>query len=97
MPHGCRQGESKQIRAQSSQAQAVSALGSEFLVSQRTSGNLACQGNHCYIFLFLEDRVDQFICFENHVEATPFDFFRTKISSLLMFRILRDFSGISSV
>lgn len=96
MPHECCQGESKQTRAQSSQGQAASALGSEFLISQRISGNLACQGSHCHISLFSDDRVDHFFCFENHEEATLI-FFQTKFSSILIFRILGEFSGISSV
>lgn len=70
MPHGCCQGESKQTRALSSWAQAVSASGSNFLLSQRISGSLACQGNAPYIFLFPDDRVDRFVCFKNCIEAT---------------------------
>jgi hypothetical protein len=78
MPHGCYQGESKQSRALLSRAQAVSASGSKFLVSQRISGSLACQGNNPYIFLFPDDRVDQFICFESCIEVTLIFFFQTK-------------------
>lgn len=44
MPHECRQGESKQTRARSSQGQAASASGSEFLISQRISGNRLAKG-----------------------------------------------------